>query len=184
MRIQSTRAVPILRLSGRAPLMPIILNGVVEAITPKLAFGSGISLLKAMAPAFKRVAGITLSFPPEENTHQLVPIAAPLVTPVVGSKTIPCCNGTVPPSVVQTVTPGTTAPRYVLKSPAFMLSVGTMSVKPSAVCCQVPSQFAKKKSLFFLMGPPTVTPSLLRMPVLLLLVYQFFAFRALSVWNA
>src|SRR5580704_15685933 len=165
-----------LRLTGRAPLSPMMLNGVFGAITPKLVFGSGISLLKAIAPAFKRLAGITFSCPPEENTQRPVPSALP----VVGSNTIPCCNGTlgpIPAAVdVQTVAPGTTGPRYLLKSPALMSSVGTISVKPSELCCQVPSQFAKKKSLFFLIGPPRVTPSLLRMPVFLPLVNQFLAF--------
>src|SRR5208337_803361 len=171
------------RLSSRAALVPIMLYGVPVVMTPVLMLGSGISLLKAWAPVFMRLGGITLSTPPEENTQRFSPKLGPLVMPDVGSNTIPCCNGTVAPSVVQTLTPGTVAPKYELKFPFFRSSVGMRSVKPSAWCCQLPSQFPKKKSLSFLIGPPTATPSLLRIPVLLPWLYQFLAFKASSVWN-
>src|SRR6266446_6704826 len=49
-----------------------------------------------------------------------------------------------------------------LKSPPLMAAVGMVPVRVADVVSYVPSQAPKKNSLFLMMGPPRVAPSMLR----------------------
>src|SRR5579863_745999 len=72
---------------------------VVSALNAPGTLGGGNKPQKLVAPALMRLAGTTLSAPPEEKTQRPVPSALP----VLGSNTIPCCNWTILPSVVHTL---------------------------------------------------------------------------------
>ena len=56
------------------------------------------------------------------------------------------------------------APSIRLKSPLRKSAVGTEKSSEKPTRSNVPSQSAKKNSLFFLIGPPRLPPSMLRMP--------------------
>ena len=108
---------------------------------------------------------MTLTCPPLEKTDRPVPSRLP----EKGSKIIPSLSAVVPPSVVGTRmgVPAALrigAPSIRLKSPLRKSAVGTEDSTEKPVRSNVPSQFPKKNSLFFLIGPPRLPPSMLRLP--------------------
>src|SRR5207237_1919107 len=73
----------------------------------------------------------------------------------------------VPPSVVGTIITRTVAfmigdPSFLLKSTARKSSVGTVKSEDRPTRSKAPSQSVKKNSLLFLIGPPILPPSRLR----------------------
>ena len=108
---------------------------------------------------------MTLICPPLEKTERPVPSRVP----EKGSKTMPSRRGVVPPCVVGTriglpLALRIGAPSILLKSPRRKSAVGTEEVTKRFTRSNVPSQSPKKNSLFFLMGPPILPPSMLRWP--------------------
>ena len=108
---------------------------------------------------------MTLTCPPLEKTDRPVPSRLP----EKGSKIIPSLSAVVPPSVVgiRMGVPAALrigAPSIRLKFPVRKSAVGTEDRREKPVRSNVPSQFPKKNSLFFLIGPPRLTPSMLRLP--------------------
>src|SRR5438105_6226038 len=108
---------------------------------------------------------MTLTCPPLEKTDRPVPSRLP----VNGSKIIPCLSAVVPPSVVG-IRMGVPAelkigaPSMRLKLPLRESAVGTDARRELPTRSKVPSQFPKKNSLFFLIGPPRLPPSMFRLP--------------------
>src|SRR5262245_35041578 len=133
------------------------------AVSPE-RFGAGTRASSFIMGPFKRAAGMTLSAPFVEKTERPVPSRLP----VKRSKIIPCCRGTEPPSVVGIIMglPFLSlicAPSLLVKSPLLKSAGGTEKSEEKPTRSKVPSQSAKKNSLFFRMGPPMLPPSMFRM---------------------
>jgi hypothetical protein len=109
---------------------------------------------------------MTLIRPPLENTDRPMPSSLP----EKGSNIIPSRSGTEPPSVVGTgivrpLASKISGPSFLLKSPARRSAVGTEKSEEKPERSKVPSQLAKKNSLFFFIGPPMFAPSIFRIPL-------------------